>query len=102
MIYFYLLASRIYLAEGGGASAGGSTSNDFAKLEDTLSGYYTNLIVPVGLTSAGLVIVYAGVLYTTSQGDPTKISLAKEYLFGAIIGLIILLSAGWIVGQVIG
>ena len=73
----------------------------FDALEGTLKGYYIGLVVPIGILLAGLVIVYAGILYATSQGDPTKLTAAKEYLFGAIIGLIILLSAGWIVGQII-
>ena len=37
------------------------------------------------------VIVYAGYLYMTSQGNEEKIGKAKQYLTNAVIGLIILL-----------
>ncbi len=64
--------------------------------------YYTNLIVPVGIVLAVVVIVYAGIVYASSQGQPDKLGLAKELIVGALIGLLILLSAGWIVAQVVG
>ena len=73
----------------------------FTELENKFSQYYMDLIVPVGVVLAAIMIVYSGILYTTSQGDPAKTTLAKEFLFGAIIGLIILLSAGWIVDAIV-
>lgn len=76
--------------------------NEFEPLNDVLSQYYKNLIVPVGVVLAAVVIIYAGILYATSQGEPTKTTLAKEFLFGAIIGLALLLTAGWIVGAIVG
>lgn len=38
-----------------------------------------------------LIFVYAGFVYTKSQGDAAKISTAKELVSGVIIGLAILL-----------
>ena len=75
-------------------------AGEFDELEKTLSGYHQKLFVPAGLVLAAIVIVYAGILYSTSQGDPTKVSLAKEFLIGAIIGLVLLLGAGVIVGAI--
>lgn len=46
----------------------------------------------LGIISIGL-ITYAGWLYTTSQGDEEKITKAKAILKGAVIGLVITLSA---------
>jgi len=74
---------------------------DFSALEDVLAKYYSGLIVPVGIILAAIMIVYAGILYATSQGDPAKTTLAKEFLIGAIIGLVLLLSAGWIVSAIV-
>lgn len=75
---------------------------DFSGLEDTLKGYYKQLFVPLGIILAAIVIVYAGIIYATSQGDSTKTGLAKELITGALIGLAILLTAGYIVTAVVG
>lgn len=64
--------------------------------------YYKGLIVPIGIVLAVVVIVYAGIVYASSQGQPDKLGLAKELIVGALIGLFILLSAGWIVTQIVG
>jgi hypothetical protein len=44
----------------------------------------------VGVFLAILMIVYAAVIYITSQGDTGKIGTAKEYLIGALVGLALL------------
>lgn len=40
-----------------------------------------------------LIVVYAGVLWMTAGGNSEKVEEAKKWLFGAIIGLIIILAA---------
>jgi len=40
-----------------------------------------------------ILILYAGILWTTSAGDSTKIDKAKKILVSAVIGLLIILSA---------
>lgn len=42
---------------------------------------------------AGLVLVIAGTMYTTSAGNPDRVQTAKRALLGAIIGLIIMLGS---------
>lgn len=74
---------------------------EFSGLEATLHDYYIKLFVPAGVLLAGVVIIYAGIVYATSQGDPTKTTLAKELITGALIGLAILLSAGYIVTAIV-
>ena len=39
-------------------------------------------------------LVYGGILYTTSSGDPEKLVYAKSVIRGALIGLVIVLTAG--------
>lgn len=45
---------------------------------------------------ATLIIVYAGILYMTSQGESSRLQSAKDYFLGAIIGMAILLLMGTI------
>ena len=52
----------------------------------------TTLILICGVASV-LVIIYGGFLMMTSAGDPGKIQKGKGAVLGAIIGLIICMSA---------
>jgi len=74
----------------------------FDPLYEALFKYYNGLFVPLAVVLAAVMIVYAGILYTTSEGQPEKVNVAKEFIFGAIIGLVIVLGAGWIVSQIVG
>jgi len=42
---------------------------------------------------ATLILIYAGYLYATSAGNPEQANLAKEYIIGAISGMVLLLMA---------
>ena len=59
------------------------------------SAYYWATIVAV------VVIVIAGFMYTTSQGDPNKVARAKNAILYAIVGLIIVLAAVAIVNFIL-
>ncbi|MBI4993839.1 hypothetical protein HZC33_02710 [Candidatus Wolfebacteria bacterium] len=56
-----------------------------------------NTIYNYSLAAAGVaalaVIIYGGILWITSAGSPGKIEEAKEYITGAIYGIILLASA---------
>lgn len=69
------------------------------------AGYTTNLElttivanminVILGLTGMAFVIilVYAGILYLTAQGEAKNVDKAKKLISGAVIGIIIIVSA---------
>lgn len=68
----------------------------------------TNMTISVinaALGIAGVVavafIIYAGVTFTTSAGDPTKVGRARKMLLYSIVGLIIVLLAFAIVNFVL-
>lgn len=42
------------------------------------------------------VILYAGFLFITSQGDPNKTKIAKELIIGVVAGVVLLFTAGLI------
>lgn len=44
----------------------------------------------VGAVIAFGIIVYAGLLWTSSMGNPSKIKDAKDRIFAALLGLVIL------------
>lgn len=49
----------------------------------------TSMIVPLAAAIAVGAILYAGVLYMTSQGDPEKLAKAKKALLYAIVGILL-------------
>lgn len=57
---------------------------------------YTHYALPAGLALGVGMIVYAGILYINSGGDPQKVSTAKEVIVSTILGVLVLLLAGLI------
>lgn len=54
-----------------------------------------------GLIAVGF-IIYGGITYTTSTGDPTKVKKASSMLLYSIIGLVVVLLAAAITNFVLG
>lgn len=54
-----------------------------------IANFYT-WALEIGALVALLVLIYGGIVYTTSAGNASRISEAKEWVFGALIGLFIL------------
>lgn len=70
---------------------GGAT--DLAGLVKVLAQWLFNLAIPIAV----IMIIYAGVLFLTAQGNPTTITKAKDVLKYAVIGLaIILIGSGFV------
>lgn len=59
------------------------------------------LLAAAGVLST-IFLVLGGIKYTSSNGDPAKVAGAKNTITYAIIGLIISITAGLIVGFVLG
>lgn len=49
--------------------------------------------VPILSTLAVLMLIYAGYIYTTSQGNPDRLNLAKEIIIGVIVGFALIFLA---------
>ena len=80
-----------------GAAKTGLTGN----FEQTLSNIISTVLFLVGIICVGM-IIFGGVKYATSAGDPSKATSAKNTLTYAIIGLIVAASAYAIVTFVTG
>lgn len=63
-------------------------------------GGYVHAIYGFALTLGGtltaLMIIYAGYVYMTSQGDNTKINTAKDIFMGTLLGFVLLLTLGMV------
>lgn len=76
-------------------------ADDTADLYKYIKDWYDKLLLPAGTILAGIVIMYGGIAYAMSAGDPSKVQKAKEYIYGAISGLVLLICAALIVRTVV-
>lgn len=60
-----------------------------------------NWLFIIAATLTVIFLIYAGIQWITSRGDPTRIAEAKSRLFYAIIGLVVVSLAFFIVRVVI-
>mgnify|MGYP001569391474 CR=1 FL=1 len=60
----------------------------------TFQEYFSSLVnvgIIVAIAISVLITIYAGIMYSQSQGEASKIALAKELVAGCLTGLAILL-----------
>lgn len=67
--------------------------NNDTSIEAVLIKIADNYIIPIAGMIAVAAIVYAGVLYIVSQGEPEKVSKAKRALTYAVVGVILFILA---------
>lgn len=77
-----------------------AADKDIDEIYTTLGYFYQNIILPVGTTLAGFVIMFGGIVYATSGGDANKAGRGKELIYGAISGLVLLIMAAFIVRMI--
>lgn len=69
-------------------------------------GDYVNLlldwIIPVVGGLAVLMLIYAGYIYITSQGNPDGVSKAKDIIVGVVVGTMLLFLIELILVRVVG
>ncbi len=68
-------------------------ANDLGGLVRIIAQWLFNLAIPIAV----IMIIYAGVLFLTAQGNPTTITKAKDVLKWAVVGLAIILIGSGVV-----
>jgi hypothetical protein len=89
-----LLAGKAYAAVGD-PWAGAATYSDWIC---AVWGWLATIIIPV----ATLVLILAGYLWMTSEGNPERIGKAKEYITGVASGVGLLLVSYFLLNNVMG
>ena len=79
-------------------SLGSSLGDELKTLQDgsvstesDLVGMIVKIAVPLGVISVVLLVVYAGYLLMSSQGDPDKLKEGRDIITNAIIGFVVVL-----------
>lgn len=81
------------------------TVNNLPNSDGVTSGNLTNVlywIYAAGGIIAVAILVYAGIKFVMSQGDPAKTKQASQIIAYAIVGLVVVLLAGMITAFVSG
>jgi len=86
-----ILAPSLALAE----------DKDIENLWRLVGPWYNQFLLPIGAILAGLVVLFGGIMYITSAGDSGRTTRAKELIFGALTGLLVLVCAALIIRTII-
>lgn len=69
--------------------AGGCVSKSQTAIIEYVQNLY-RIVLPIGIGLTILVIIYGGIQYMTSAGNPDQLTQAKEIIVGAVLGLLLL------------
>lgn len=78
---------------------GGYTISLDMDLNQLIAWFYYFIVVTAGL-SAFVMLIWGGIQWLTSAGNPTQINNAKDRITSALLGLLIILGS-WLILQVI-
>ena len=76
-------------------------TQDVNALYSLVGQWYVSFLMPLGAVLAGIVVLIGGIIYITSGGDSAKTGKAKELIFGALTGLVVLVCAALIIRTLI-
>lgn len=91
---FSLLSTRVHSADSlSGALSGAFGEDELDRIGDETSfvQWIIDVSIPLGITCAFLLLVYAGYMMVTSQGNPDKLQESREVITNAIIGFVVIL-----------
>lgn len=77
--------------------AGLSEGAGFAEATETSASSYLGSIIQYALSFLGVIfivlLIYGGFIWMTAQGDAEEVTKAKDIIYNALIGLVIVLAA---------
>ena len=76
-------------------------ADDVSELTKFVGEWYEKLFLPLGVVLAGIVILIGGIMYASSGGDASRVQKAKELIYGAISGLVLLILAILIITSIV-
>ena len=109
---FMLIMPILFVnAEGGTGGSGGTGTNITTTINNPLGNKITdipsfikaliNIVLVVGIPIVALAIIYTGFLFVSAQGNPEKLTKAKNSLMYTLIGAALLLGA-FVIAEAIG
>lgn len=69
--------------------------------DQLLNGVLNTVYIVAGIVAV-ISIIVGGIMYSTSQGDPSRTKYAKDIILYATIGLVVVMAAFTITGFILG
>ena len=88
------------LRNGADAAKGDGAANGVDRPNDLVKNVVNGILYFVGILSV-IMLIWGGILYTTSSGDSSKVTTAKNTIMYAVIGLVVAIFAYAIVNFVL-
>jgi len=91
---FSLISTKVYSAGSLSEALSGTLTEEALNEVRDSSGFVQliiNISIPLGVTCAFILLVYAGYMMVTSQGNPDKLQESREVITNAIIGFVVIL-----------
>ncbi len=91
--FFAMFSSRVYAASLSGALSdklNESTLNNIDN-EKSFVQWIIDISIPLGITCAFALLVYAGFMMVTSSGNPDKLKESREVITNAVIGFVVIM-----------
>jgi len=91
---FSFMSTKVYSAESLSDALSGTLNEETLNEVDNSTGFVNWIIkisIPLGITCAFALLVYAGYMMVTSQGNPDKLQESREVITNAIIGFVVIL-----------
>lgn len=91
---FNLFTTRVYSASSLSDALSDTVNQDTLDNIDSDADFVNWIIkisIPLGVTCAFVLLVYAGYMMVTSQGNPDKLQESREVITNAIIGFVIVI-----------
>ena len=84
---------KVYASSLSSSLSGELSQDSLNSVSDTQSfvQLIINISIPLGITCAVMLLIYAGYMMITSQGNPEKLQESREVITNAIIGFVIVI-----------
>ncbi len=88
-----MLSSKVYAASLSGSLSDTLTDSALNDIENerTFVQWVIDISIPLGITCAFVLLVYAGFMMVTSSGNPDKLKESREVITNAIIGFVVIM-----------
>lgn len=90
------MSKKIQNLNGVALAAGLTINNTDDSIQGLIARVLGNYVVPILMALAVGAVIYTGVLFITSSGDPQKLAVAKKSLLYVVLG-ILLIAFCWLI-----
>jgi magnesium-transporting ATPase (P-type) len=91
--FLSLFSSKVFASSLSGALSDTLNEDTLNSISDdkTFVQWIIDISIPLGITCAFVLLVYAGYMMVTSQGNPDKLKESRDVITNAVIGFVVIM-----------